>query len=116
MKPKTKYKLYIAWAWCDHFDKSTEFTFQFMADEAKVEYDTAVNFMMNNTDEERDEWYKANPYWLADWSKNHILCPNPECSGDLLVPAVIGDSYYCPTCKLQYVEDVEIEPEGYDEG
>lgn len=58
MKAKTKDKLYEAWAYCDEEDKSTEFMFQYMADFAGVEYDVAVDFVVNSTDKKRSEWYK----------------------------------------------------------
>ena len=53
MRETTKEKLVEAWNWCDDQDKSTEFMFQFMADTAEVEYDVAVEFVINTTSEER---------------------------------------------------------------
>lgn len=67
MKASTKHKLFQAWAWCDAEDKSTEFMLQFMADHAKVEYDVAVDFVMNSTEEERTKWYKDNPNWYKNF-------------------------------------------------
>jgi hypothetical protein len=58
MKASTKEKLFQAWAWCDEEDKSTEFMFQFMADSAGVSYDTAVTFVCDTTEEERNDWYE----------------------------------------------------------
>jgi hypothetical protein len=54
MKKETRRKLINAWIWCDSEDKSTEFTFQFMADTAHVQYDRAVEFMMEYTRTEED--------------------------------------------------------------
>jgi len=99
MKQKTKNKLYAAWAWCDHEDKSTEFMLQFMADEAGVEYDTAVDFVTASTDEARTQWYKDNPDWLNKWRLEHILCPAPKCPGALLEPMDESyTSFKCPKC------------------
>lgn len=58
MKAKTKEALFTAWAYCDEEDKSTEFMFQYMADVAGVEYDVAVDFVVNTTEEQRSAWYK----------------------------------------------------------
>lgn len=58
MKAVTKERLYMAWEICDEEDRSTEYTLQFMADTAEVEYDTVVNFMVKYGDEKRIEWYK----------------------------------------------------------
>ena len=57
MKKATKELLFEAWAYCDEQDKSTEFMFVYMADVAKVAFDTAVQFVMNTTQEERTAWY-----------------------------------------------------------
>ena len=57
MKAKTKDALFEAWAFCDEEDKSTEFMFQYMADTAGVEYDVAVDFVVNTTEEQRKKWY-----------------------------------------------------------
>lgn len=57
MKSKTKDKLFEAWAYCDEHDKSTEFMLQYMADSAGVEYDIAVDFVVNCTSEQRNAWY-----------------------------------------------------------
>ena len=56
MKLPTKLKLIHAWNYCDGEDKSTEFTLQYMADLAGVDYSTAVDFMFNHerTEEELD--------------------------------------------------------------
>jgi hypothetical protein len=59
MKGKTKSALYMAWAYCDEEDKSTEFMFQYMADTAGVEYDVAVDFVMENGGEKRIAWHKS---------------------------------------------------------
>ncbi len=56
MKAKTKHMLFIAWDYCDDEDKSTEFMFQYMADTAGVEYDVAVDFVVNTSFEQRTEW------------------------------------------------------------
>lgn len=58
MKAKTKESLYMAWDICDEEDKSTEYTLQFMADTAEVEYDVAVNFMTNYGGARRAGWYE----------------------------------------------------------
>lgn len=58
MNEKTKELLFTAWAFCDQEDKSTEFMLQYMADVANVEYDEAVDFVVNTTEQERSEWYK----------------------------------------------------------
>lgn len=57
--------LFLSWAHCDHYDKSTEFTLQFMADYAEVDYDDAVEFMVNRSDD-RQQWYDTYPNWLED--------------------------------------------------
>lgn len=69
MKAKTKNKLYMAWAYADHLDKSTEWMFQYMADFAKVEYDVAVDFVIDNTQQKREVWYHENPNWLGEHNK-----------------------------------------------
>lgn len=33
--------------WCDDNDKSTEYTLQFIADSAQIEYDEAVDFLID---------------------------------------------------------------------
>ncbi len=66
MKAKTKHKLYIAWAYADHLDKSTEWMFQYMSDYAGVEYDVAVDFVVASISEKRSQWYKENPEWLNE--------------------------------------------------
>ena len=75
MKQKTKNKLYAAWAWCDHNDKSTEFMLQFISDESGIEYDKAVDFIYSNeTDyKKREQWYKDNSDWLDQWKKDHTI-------------------------------------------
>lgn len=73
MKKTTRNKLFAAWAWCDHYDKSTEFMLSFMADEAGVEYDRAVNFIIDTPEEQRNQWYKDNPNWLEQWKKDHTI-------------------------------------------
>ena len=60
MKAKTKEMLFAAWAYCDEEDKSTEFMFQFMADSAGVDYDRAVQFVIETTEEERQAWYDGD--------------------------------------------------------
>lgn len=67
MKDSTKHKLRLAWASCDYMDKSTEYTMQFMADYAGVEYMVAVDFMADNTAEESQKWYNENPNWLKEY-------------------------------------------------
>lgn len=57
MKVLTKNALFEAWAFCDEQDKSTAFMLQYMADHAGVEYDVAVDFVVNTTEEERKKWY-----------------------------------------------------------
>ena len=73
MKHNTKSKLFAAWAWCDLNDKSTEFMLQFMCDEANIEYDRAVAFVVDTTTQQRVDWYSLHPNWLEDWKKMHIL-------------------------------------------
>ena len=73
MKQKTKNKLYAAWAWCDHNDKSTEFMLQFMSDESGIGYDNTVEFIRKSTDKQRTQWYKDNPDWLDQWKKDHTI-------------------------------------------
>lgn len=58
--------LFMAWAYADHLDKSTEWMFQYMSDFAKVDYDEAVNHMINSTQEKREAWYHENPNWLEE--------------------------------------------------
>lgn len=60
MKAKTKVALLEAWSFCDEEDKSTEFMLTYMSDTAGVEYDTAVDFVMNTSIEERHKWAKEN--------------------------------------------------------
>jgi hypothetical protein len=67
MKPGIKHKLYLAWAWCDNEDKSTEFTLQFMSDFANTSYDEVVDFMYESSEEERDVWYINNPRWETEF-------------------------------------------------
>jgi len=66
MKPETRHKLFTAWAYADHEDKSTEWMFAYMSDYADVDYDEAVDFVCETYEEERDEWYKENPNWLEE--------------------------------------------------
>ena len=65
MKPETKDQLFVAWAYCDEEDKSTEFMFQYMADFAGVEYDMAVEFVIETTEQERTNWYSKqdSTFW-----------------------------------------------------
>lgn len=69
MKEKTRNALFEAWAYADWKDKSTEWMFQYMADTAKVEYDVAVDFVVNTTDEQRSQWYKDNPDWYKKYNE-----------------------------------------------
>lgn len=69
MKAKTKHALFLAWAWCDHEDKSTEFMLAYMADFAGVSYERAVDFVTETSEKERTAWYKANPDWLENMNK-----------------------------------------------
>ena len=48
--------LFMAWDYCDEEDKSTEFMFQYMDDTAGVEYDVAVDFVVNHSIEDRKAW------------------------------------------------------------
>ena len=95
MKQKTRNKLFAAWAWCDHNDKSTEFMFVFMADEASVNHDCVTSFVLNKTDDQRAQWYKDNSAWLWDWERSHVLCP--ECGDAVLDPLPKGE-FSCPKC------------------
>ncbi len=52
------YLLFTAWDYCDQEDKSTEFMFAYMADFAGVDENTAMDFVINTTEEERQNWYK----------------------------------------------------------
>lgn len=60
MKPETMEKLFIAWAYCDEEDKSTEFMMQYMQDVAGVNIDCVVNFLAKTTDKQRHEWYEKH--------------------------------------------------------
>ena len=57
MEGKTKHMLFEAWAYCDAEDKSTEFMLQYMADTAGIEYDEAVDFVIETTEHDRKKWY-----------------------------------------------------------
>ena len=59
MSNDKKELLFQAWAYCDEHDKSTEFMFKYMADTANIDYDDAVEFVIETTEEERQEWYKT---------------------------------------------------------
>lgn len=52
--------LFDAWDYCDEEDKSTEFMFQYMSDVAGVDYDAAVDFVVNTPFEERQKRLKDN--------------------------------------------------------
>lgn len=73
MKQETKNKLFAAWAWCDNEDKSTEFMFNFMSDEAGVSEERAIDFVMETFNIERERWYKDNSNWLKDWKITHTI-------------------------------------------
>lgn len=60
MKPKTKDLLFKSWAYCDKHDKSTEFMLQYMQDVAKVDLDCVLGFLINTTEQDRQNWYKQN--------------------------------------------------------
>jgi hypothetical protein len=61
-----KHILLLAWAWCDHADKSTEFMLQYMADLTELDYDEVVDFIASISEEERQDWYEKFPTWLTD--------------------------------------------------
>lgn len=62
MDNTTRDKLFEAWAWCDEEDRSTFFMFNYMADHAGVTYEEAVDFVMETTNIERNEWYKKRNF------------------------------------------------------
>lgn len=61
--------LYMAWAYADYLDKSTEWMLQYMSDFAIVEYEEVVDFVADSTLEKRQEWYKENPNWLEEHNR-----------------------------------------------
>jgi len=66
MKQETKHKLFWAWAYCDEYDKSTEFMLQFMQDVGGVDLDAVISFMDKNS-KRRSQWYREN----QDWENNN---------------------------------------------
>ena len=69
MKPKTKFLLEEAQAYCDQEDKSTEFMIQYMQDFAEVDFDCVMSFLeKQSVDAEVD---KTNTN-LCDDCKYHI--------------------------------------------
>ena len=53
MTEEQKDKMFWAWAYCDDLDKSTEFMFSLMADMVEVNYEEAVEFVLETSYEER---------------------------------------------------------------
>lgn len=54
MKFLTRLKLHLVWMYCDEEDKSTEHMLAFMAGEAGVSYEVAVDFVANVSADELD--------------------------------------------------------------
>jgi len=67
MKNITKDRLFTAWAYCDEYDKSTEFMLEYMQDFANVDLDCVLDFLQKTSDKTRDEWYKNNPDWYKKY-------------------------------------------------
>lgn len=61
----TIHRLFWAWAYCDHHDKSTEFMLQFMEDVSVTDLDTVLEFIESSS-KDRKVWYTNNPDWLEN--------------------------------------------------
>ena len=61
------HKLFEAWAYCDHFDKSTEFMLQYMQDKAEIDLDTSLQFLQEYGPN-REQWYSENINWLEKYN------------------------------------------------
>ena len=58
-------KLFWAQAYCDHFDKSTEFMIEFMQDVSDSSFDEVMDFLQFTPDHKREDWYNCNTDWLS---------------------------------------------------
>lgn len=68
-KTDKSHLLFMAWAFADHLDKSTEWMFAYMSDFAQVEYEEAVEFVIVTPPDSRDAWYQCNPDWLNEMTE-----------------------------------------------
>lgn len=68
MDKQTKNTLFEAWAYCDHYDKSTEFMIEYMKSQANLEHDEVIDFLQETSDTERVKWYSNNPNWFEKYN------------------------------------------------
>ena len=59
MKKGQKQAILESWAYCDEYDKSTEFMLAYMSDVSGVDYDTVVDYVCSDeSSRDRDKYYK----------------------------------------------------------
>lgn len=69
MKPETENKLFEAWAYCDHEDKSTEFMLTYMSDIVPSLDESDVVEWISKNSKKRNNWYKNNPNWFLKYEQ-----------------------------------------------
>jgi hypothetical protein len=77
MKEEQKQSILEAWAYCDEYDKSTEFMLAYMSDVSGVDFDAVVDYVCSDeSSTDRDKYYE-------DIHKKDETCKHKGCDKEI---------------------------------